>query len=134
MRVPTPINERANHVSDYYFVELWIEDPHDDAVEDIQAAVTCQWWPFREWFTSDDFSSWAADAPYQLHSAACGELSVEESEFGFVSRLTRAIWAANGDYCKVVIHMTCINRVPSNNYAMSELAYDEFLKQQESNA
>lgn len=55
------------------------------------------------------------DAVFELDYAEgdlCGGETVEE----FVDRLTQAIWKANGECCKVTVHSTFLENLPTETH------------------
>ncbi|MCK6440326.1 MAG: hypothetical protein L6Q71_09020 [Planctomycetes bacterium] len=62
------------------------------------------YWPFRTW---DDM-----DTMLIAEYARC-TLGEGQDEEEFVNDVAKAVWAANGGYCKVRLHMTCLDSYPT---------------------
>ena len=46
-----------------------------------------------------------------------------ESEEEFTTRLSRAIWEANGGYCRVAVDACCLEDTPTERHELDEDAY-----------
>jgi len=84
-------------------------------------AVCC-----REWnFEADDFSFLIPHSPQQsnMTASADGQLCGGETESEFTDRLAAAVWAANGQYCEIMVQATYLDDLPHSTRTMQEDEY-----------
>jgi hypothetical protein len=93
-----------------------IHSPDLNRLPGIETAAQKEW-PFKEW-------DWLETLKL-LSSYAEGSLCGGENKKEFVDRITKAIWKANGGYCKVLVSTTCLEDIPTDDY---ELAEDDFVR------
>lgn len=105
------------------FYEMSVEVAgHDRAkVAEIQAAAE-QEWPFGEWWRAGDHDA------ATMHASGQGSLGGGESEVEFTERLSRAIWCANGRYCRISVSATCLEDLPYESYELDELDYARLIE------
>jgi len=58
-------------------------------------------------------------------------LCAGESEEEFVERITRAIWEANGDFCKVRVRATYLEKLPFEVYELGLKEYKSFMEKKQ---
>ena len=80
--------------------------------KDIKSAAEKEW----------NFDGWLADNG-ELEVSAEGSLCGGETEDEFVTRLSCAIWKANGKYCEVEVTATFLEDLPCEIHAPSEEDY-----------
>lgn len=103
-------------MSRYFLMSVEVRSPNPARVRDIETAAQIDW-PFTEW-------TWS-EAEKLLSSYAESSLSGGEGEEEFADRLTKAIWKANGEFCRVLVSATCLDDLPINLY---ELKKDDFVR------
>ncbi|MEA3350563.1 MAG: hypothetical protein U9Q82_08085 [Chloroflexota bacterium] len=74
-------------------------------------------WPFEGWFRDTN----------TLIASGTDNLWAGESEKEFATRLTCAIWKANGKFCSVKVRATYLEELPYEEYGFDESKYTEFL-------
>jgi hypothetical protein len=84
-----------------------------DSLDAIKAAAHDLW----------DFE-WFYDTQSLLEGFGESSLCVGESEESFAERLTKAIWAANGGFCSVIVTATYLENLPHETYAFDEVAFE----------
>ena len=57
-----------------------------------------------------------------------GDLYCGESEEEFSERLTKAIWAANDQYCPVTVRLLYLDTLPYDVYELGQNDYQEWVK------
>jgi len=95
-------------------VEITGLDPSRE--EAVKKAAESQW-PFEGWFQDAD----------RLIASGTDSLCAGVGEEEFAERLTRAIWKANGTFCRVEVRATYLDDMPHETYRFDEDQYDEFL-------
>ena len=105
------------------FYEMSVEvSGHDPAkVAEIQAAAE-QELPFDDWWTRGD------DDAATMHASAQSSLCGGESEEEFTERLSRAIWRANGGFCRVSVDATYLENLPHETYELDESDYARLIQ------
>ena len=88
-----------------------------DRIDTIKQAAEDEW-AFDAWFLDDD-GVLTASADERL----CGGETEEE----FAQRLAKAIWEANGDYCRVGVDATCLEDLPYETYCLEEDDYQRLV-------
>ncbi len=119
-------------MSSYYQMDLRITDPSPYRVMAIQEAAE-DLWPFSDWNDTQAVPIPSVEKR-QLMASGRSDLCHAATEVEFATRLAHAIWEANGEYCEVRVDATYLADAPVSKIVRGEDDYDEFLKQQESNA
>jgi len=94
-----------------YFMSVEVHSPDPNRLPDIETAAQKEW-PFKEW-------DWLETLKL-LSSFAEGSLCGGENKAEFVNRLIKAIWKANGGYCQVLVSVTCLEDIPTDEYELTE--------------
>lgn len=105
-------------MSRYYGMHVEITDYTPDKSNAIQNAANEEW------------SSFAGDWNEQNNTlSAYGEASLcgGESEDEFATRLTHAIWRANGAFCDITVTATYLQDLPCEMYTLSSEDYESFV-------
>ena len=105
-------------MSRYYRMSLEVQGPKPEKIEAIKKAALAEWS-----FSNDDFTEKERDK--YLTAIAEGNLCGGETEEQFALRLAKAIWKANGGFCRVTVEATCLEYIPSETYSFGPAAYDE---------
>lgn len=103
-------------MSRYYEMTVEISECQPEKAEAIQEAAGHQW-PFDEW----------CDVGESLMASAEGHLFGGETEQHFADRLAKAIWEANGAYCKVLVRAIYLENLPCEEHAMGEDDYSRLM-------
>jgi len=109
-----------------YSMTFHVENFDPGKADAIMAAVNEEW--------GDENGSWREDAcckagsPERLVVVGDGNLCAGESEEEFTDRVSAAIWAANGGFCEVAVHATCLEELP---YTTHWRTADDFDRWQE---
>lgn len=101
-------------MSRHYRIHIEFGNINDDREIEITEAIE-EIWPGAD----EDLSLY--DKTYS--STSEGSLTGGESEEEFATRLTRAIWEANGGFCYVSVAMTCLEYLPTEYYEFDEDDY-----------
>lgn len=107
-------------MSRYYGMSIDITGHAPDRVRAIQKAAEGEWDGF------DNNDDWSKDN-HTLSAYAEGSLCGGESEDDFSTRLTHAIWTANGAFCKVTVTATYLEDLPCEIHTLSSEDYDSFI-------
>ena len=102
-----------------YIISVDVHKPDPSRLRDIEVAAEEEW-PFGEWYF---FESIRLASSY-----AEGSLCNGETEEEFSARLTKAIWKANGGYCKVIVSATCLDELPAHGYELTKRDYAKWSK------
>ena len=106
-------------MSRYYGMSVGIADHNPERVDAIKQAADEEW----------DFGDSWYDAPdSKLFADSNGYLISGESDEEFAERLTRAIWTANGGYCRVNVCATYLESLPYEEYVLEEEDYQQLVK------
>lgn len=83
-------------------------------------------WPnfSDDWFDSGKVTTNQAPT---LSSYGEDDLCGGESEEEFTERISRAIWKANGGFCRVVIRATYLEDLPCEHHELDEDDYDRIM-------
>ena len=82
----------------------------------------------REWpFGDPDVDRNDRGRPQKLSFCGNGGLAGGDTEEEFALRLSKAVWAANGDYCLVEVNATCLEDLPHNYHCLDEEEYEEIV-------
>jgi len=100
-------------MSRYYNVSVEIEGFNPNRESEITIAAKEEW-DFEDWYNSGN----------NIDASGDGYLCGGESEEEFAERLSKAIWKANGAYCRVAINCTYLEDLPSEYYELSEDQFD----------
>ncbi len=73
--------------------------------------------------TEGTFDDWFLDDDSVLTASADDRLCGGETEEEFAQRLAKAIWAANGDYCRVEVNATYLDQLPYETHCLDEDDY-----------
>lgn len=98
----------------YYRVSINISEYNPAKEEAIEVAAR-EHWEFNNWGYWGDVMS------------ADGEGDMWFSEEEFSEKVTKAIWKANGAFCRVQVATTCLEDLPTESYLFDEDIYQEFL-------
>jgi len=110
-------------MSRLYGMQIKINGYHPEKKDEIIEACT-QEWDFDDMFETPIKAQ--PDNPPELTGSAEGYLTGGESEDEFARRLTRAIWGANGEYCRVEILAAYLECIPSECYILDEDDYEKW--------
>ena len=91
--------------------------------EAIQAAAEGEW-PFEDWQFTDKNGEQTLSC---LYGQADGWLTGGESEEEFSECLARAIWQANGEFCKVDVTAVYLEELPYRCYCFARDEYDKLM-------
>ena len=100
-------------MSRYYNMAITITGVPNNRVDVVKEAATVEW-AFDNWFLDDDGV---------LTASADNRLCGGETEEDFAERLAKAIWAANGDYCRVEVNATYLDQMPYETHCLEEDDY-----------
>ena len=82
----------------------------------------------REWpFGDPDVDRNDRGRPQKLSFCGNGGLAGGDTEEEFALRLSKAVWAAHGDYCVVEVNATCLDDLPYNHHCLDEEEYEEIV-------
>jgi len=113
-------------MSRYYGMSVKVTEFDPSCVEEIEDAANKEWDFADGWFLHKGVK----DAfPTSLSSHGEGSLCGGEGEEEFADRLTRAVWKANGGFCKVEINATYLEDLPYETYEQDEDDYEKFVKE-----
>ncbi len=101
-------------MSRYYSMALEVHEPKPDRIQAIKQAARSLF-PFD----LDDFD----EKGRYLTALAEGNLCGGESEEQFSLRVAKAIWKANGGFCRVTVEATCLDHIPSETFSFGPDAY-----------
>lgn len=68
------------------------------------------------------------DTESTMIGSTVGDLYCGESEEEFSERLTKAIWAANSQYCPVTVRLLHLDALPYDVFELGKEAYQEWVK------
>ena len=102
-----------------YEMTVEIRGVRPDRAEAVQEAAAFEW-PFESW---DPLSR--PGNPRDFGSRARDSLYGSEAPDEFAERLVRAIWKANGRYCRVEVRSLYLEQLPVDTYDFDEAAYEE---------
>jgi len=99
-------------MSRYYSMAARVSGYDPERIEAIKDAASTQW----------DFDDWTE---YKGLLSACtdGSLYGGETEEEFAQRLVKAIWTANGAYCRIEVHATYLEELPCEAHCFDEDDY-----------
>ena len=103
-------------MSRYTSMALEVHEPKPDRIEAIKQAARSLW-PFD----MDDFD----EKGQYLTALAEGNLCGGQTEEKFALDLTKAIWKANGGFCRVTVEATCLDHIPSETFSFGPGEYAE---------
>ena len=103
-------------MSRYYEMMITISDMAPDRKDAVEAAARAEW----------DFGDCYEGAGCMTLSGD-GRLGGGESEDEFATRITRAIWQANGQFCAVEVSATYLESLPCETYQLDKSDYDRLL-------
>jgi hypothetical protein len=101
-------------MSRYYEMAVTVTDLNPERKGQLIEAAN-QEWEFDDWYQEDNYISASSD----------GNLCGGESEEEFATRLTKAIWKANGAFCSVDVQATYLEDLPSERYSLGEKDYNK---------
>ena len=87
-----------------------VAGPHHNAVR--EAAEDA--WEFGDWYFNE---------AGVLMASGSGNLCAGETEEEFAERMAKAIWAANGDYCKVEVNAAYLEELSYETHCLEEHDY-----------
>jgi hypothetical protein len=101
---------------------------YDPAKTDAIRAAASDEWPFDDWWQSATSEiipglRWQTE----METVADGNLGSKETERAFAQSLSKAIWLANGDYCRVSVEATSLDHAPFTEYAFDEEVYEQLM-------
>ena len=106
-----------------YSMAVTITEFDDVTTPDIVEAVR------REWaFDDPDLYRNDRGRPEKLSFSGDGWLAGGETEEEFALRLSKAVWAANGDYCVVEVNAACLEDLPYNHHCFDEDEYEQIVQ------
>ena len=112
-------------MSRFYGMNVTVSGHSKEKTKEIVAALTNEWpslWEGLENCLKADDEELSAYGEDQL----CGG----ESEDEFSARVAKAVWTANGKYCRVVVRCTYLEDIPCERYTFDEKNYAEIMEQQ----
>ena len=104
-----------------YEMSVSIEGFDPAKADEIKHSAEAEW-PFEDWYTHENKNMSASG-----QSNLCGG----ESEQEFSERLTKAIWKANGGFCKVEVCATCLEDLPHETYSFDQDDYEKMIVPEE---
>lgn len=107
-------------MSRYYGMSIDITGHAPDRVRAIQKAAEDEWDGF------DNNNDWSNENQI-LSAYAEGSLCGGEREEEFATRLTHAIWTANGAFCDITVTATYLQDLPCEMYTLSSEDYKSFI-------
>ena len=117
-------------MSRYYGMGVEITKFDPEKADAIVDAANAEWGAFSDdWGDSDKYPGATTQRETERVLTAYGEenLCGMESPDEFCERLTKAIWKANGGFCRVEVRSTYLEDVPCEYHELSEDDFREFL-------
>jgi hypothetical protein len=110
-------------MSRYYSIGISVRDANPARALEIKEAAEDEW-PFDvdDWQPSGDPDDLTA-----FEASATGELYAPTTEQEVAHRLIRAIWAANGGYCKVEVSATRLEDMPYETYRLDRDDFERMI-------
>ena len=111
-------------MSRFYGMNVTVSGHSKLKAKEIVAALAEEWPSLQEGLENclkaddDELSAYGEDR-------LCGG----ESEDEFSARVAKAVWTANGKYCRVVVRCTYLEDIPCERYAFEEDSYAEIMEQ-----
>lgn len=109
-------------MSSMYEMQVTIFGHNPEKVEEIEKAANEEW-PF-------DLFEQAADDEAErtaLWGSGQGSLSGGESDSEFTTRLSKAVWKANGKFCTVQVHAIYLESLPFEEHELGEEEYNQMM-------
>ena len=100
-------------MSRYYSMFVRIAGPAPERIDAVKSAAEAEW-PFEDWILGGE------DV---LTAVAEDSLCSGETDDEFAQRLAKAVWAANGAFCKVEVHATYLENLPHETYSFDQEDY-----------
>ena len=104
-------------MSRFYEMTVEISGHASERGESLKAAAEYQW-PFEDLQTRE-----AEDGKFVLEGFGQSFLSGGEGEEEFADRLARAVWQANGGYCRITVAATYLENLPFEEYCFDDHDY-----------
>ena len=99
-------------MSRHYAMEVTVVEFAQVRKDQIKAAAQ-ELWNFH----------WFCDADTELVGDGESWLTGGESDYGFACRLAKAIWLANGGFCRVAVNATYLESLPYESYELTEAEF-----------
>jgi len=97
------------------FVRITGVEP--ERAEAVQEAADDEWSFGNDWYEMNGV----------LTSCGDGQLGGGESDDVFADRLAKAIWDANGSFCRVVVRSTYLDDLPCEAFSLEQSDYDRLM-------
>ncbi len=97
-------------MSMFFRLDVEINGHAEDRIDAIKNAANGEW-EFDDW---DEHQGTLIVSGYDYLGGG------EESKKKFAKFFTNAVWRANGKFCNVVIHATCLDYLPYETYSLDE--------------
>jgi len=109
-------------MSSYYGMDVTVSDYDKLKAKEIVAALAEEWPSLQEGLVDcldyDELSAYGE-----------GRLGGGESEDEFSARVAKAVWTANGKYCRVEVRCTYLEDLPYERYTFDKKNYAELMEQ-----
>jgi hypothetical protein len=102
-------------MSQCYNMQIEVSGHLPEKEDEISRAAQKEW-PFSDWDTRGDC----------LRAEGYGQLC--ESVEQFVTRLTVAVWKANGSFCMVAVYSTYLEALPYEAFGLTAQDYERLVK------
>ena len=99
-------------MSSRYGMQVELEGYQKHRIKEIESAVN-DLWPFEEWI---ERKHWGHGRPILLAKYTENNLGSGQEEGEFADTVAKAIWKANGGYCKVSVDLTYLEDLPAATY------------------
>lgn len=110
-------------MSRYYGMGIEISEFNKDKKDEIIDEANEEWPSFSDdWRDSEKINP---NADPFLSAYGEDSLTGGESDDEFCTRVTKAIWKANGGYCKVRVRSTYLEELPCEYHELSKEDYEE---------
>ena len=103
-------------MSRYYSMYVTVSNVAPEKRDRVKEAANGEW----------GFGNWRFPGS-ELTACAEGQLCGGETEAEFSQRLAKAIWEANGGYCKVEVNATYLEELPYETYCLDEGDYQRLV-------
>ena len=107
-------------MSRFFRMEVAISDHVPQNIAAMQKAAEEEW-PFEDW--RECAGEWVSDGESNL----CGG----ETDDEFAERLSKAVWRANGAFCKVAVRAFFLEELPVEDHCLGKADYERLIGQPE---